>query len=116
MLAAFWAKSAIDPAVSLTTVWGLKSRFLEGLARPDVESILAPASHRWLLANSVVVNQGDSADRLFLLTKGRARYFFITQEGRNLLLFWLRPGDIFGGAALLAKAPSYLVQRRNGER
>jgi len=102
--------------VSLTTVWGLKPRFLEGLARPDVESILAPASHRWLLANSVVVNQGDSADRLFLLTKGRARYFFITQEGRNLLLFWLRPGDIFGGAALLAKAPSYLVQRRNGER
>jgi CRP-like cAMP-binding protein len=43
------------------------------------------------------------------LTKGRARHFFITEEGRKLLLKWLLPGEIFGARALLSKPSSYLV-------
>jgi CRP-like cAMP-binding protein len=61
------------------------------------------------LAGSVIANQGDPTDYLFLLAKGCARYFFITQEGRKVLLLWLAPGEIFGGAALLSKPSSYLV-------
>jgi len=90
-------------------VWGLKSRFLLGLEKPDLESILTPASHRRLPANSVVQNQGEPANRLFLLISGRARYFYITEEGRKILFLWLRPGDIFGAGALLAQPHSFLV-------
>ncbi len=99
----------MDLTVSLAAVRELKSRFLHGLEKPELESILSVAFQRRLLANSVVQNQGEPATRLFLLTSGRARYFYITEDGRKILFLWLRPGDIFGGSALLEQPLSYLV-------
>jgi CRP-like cAMP-binding protein len=87
----------------------LKSRFLDGLAPLAVDEIVATATPRRLLANSVAISQGQPAGHLFLLTKGRARYFYIAEGGRKLLLHWLVPGEIFGGAALLPEPASYIV-------
>jgi len=92
-------------AVSLA----LSSRFLRGIAPADLRVILAAATPRNYLAGSVIVNQGLPADHLFLLARGRCRYFFITREGRKLLLMWHPPGEIFGGAALLSAPSLYLV-------
>ncbi len=93
----------------LSVCRGLHSRFLDGLAPADLERILAAAKHRRYLANSVIVNQGNPADHLFLLTKGRARFFLITPEGQKIILHWLIPGEILGGAALLHKSSVYFV-------
>lgn len=98
------------PALGFAAVGAnLKSRFFEGVSPPDVQIILAAARPRRFLANSVVVNQGHPADYLFLLRKGRARYFLISEDGRKVILFWLTPGEIFGGAALLSTPSRYLV-------
>jgi CRP-like cAMP-binding protein len=70
---------------------------------------VAASKPRRFGANSIVTNQGDPADYFFLLTKGCARYFFNTEEGRKVLLFWFTPGEIFGGRALLAEPSSYLL-------
>jgi len=86
-----------------------KLRFLKGLERADLKEVLAAAKPRHIPAHSVVVQQERPADRVFLLTKGRARYFYVTEEGRKLALSWLVPGDIFGGAALLAEPSWFLV-------
>jgi CRP-like cAMP-binding protein len=99
----------MNATTSLVPVRGLKSRFLQGLEKAELESILASAFHRRLLANSVVQNQGEPATRLFLLTSGRARYFYLTEDGKKILFLWLRPGDIFGGGALLEQPLSFLV-------
>jgi len=88
---------------------GFESRFLEGLPKPDLELVLSAATKRRYLANSVVTTQGDPADYLFLVTKGCARYFFITPDGRKVLLHWLGVGEVFGGAALLSRPSCYLV-------
>jgi CRP/FNR family transcriptional regulator, nitrogen oxide reductase regulator len=87
----------------------LKSKFLEGLAPPDLKIILAAATERRFLTNDVIVNQGEPADHLFLLTKGRARLFYLTEEGHKTLLVWLTPGKVFGGGALISKPSLYLV-------
>jgi CRP-like cAMP-binding protein len=94
---------------SLSFVSHLKSKFLEGLAPYDLKIILAAATERRFLANSVIVHQGKSADHLFLLTQGRARLFYITEEGDKTLLVWLTPGKVFGGGALIPKPSLYLV-------
>jgi CRP/FNR family transcriptional regulator, nitrogen oxide reductase regulator len=86
-----------------------RSRFLAGFSSLDLKIILAAAKERHFTANSVVVSQGNAASHLFLVTKGRARFFFNTQDGNKVILFWLTPGEIFGGAALLATSASYLV-------
>ncbi len=100
---------AVNGSDVATLVRQLKPRFLEGLAQPDLQSVIAAATLRRFVVNSVIVNQGSPADYLFLLLKGRARYFFITPDGQKMLLVWLPPGEAFGGAALLPRRCHYLV-------
>jgi CRP-like cAMP-binding protein len=96
-------------APALAAFRNLEPRFLEGLAPPDLKTILSAAKQRRYLANSVIANQGNTADHFFLLVAGRARYFHITPDGRKVVLLWLPPGEIFGGAALLCRPSEYLV-------
>lgn len=91
-------------AVSLS----LRSQFLDGLIPAHRKTILAAATQRRFFANSVITNQGHPADHFFLLTKGLARFFFVTEEGRKLLFRWIGPGDVFGGRAILSERSSYL--------
>ena len=84
------------------------SQFLDGLSTADRKTILAAATQRRFLANSVITNQGHPANHLFLLRKGLARYFFVTGEGKKLLFRWLGPEDLFGGRTVLSSHSSYL--------
>jgi len=84
-------------------------RLLEGLSESDQNTILAAASYRRFSGHSVVASEGEPADQLFLMIKGSARYFVITPQGRKVYLLWLVPGEIFGGASLLAKPSHFLV-------
>jgi CRP/FNR family transcriptional regulator, nitrogen oxide reductase regulator len=87
----------------------LRSRFLDGLATVDRRTILSAAIQRRFTANSVVTHQGHPADHVFLLTEGCARHFFVTEEGKKLLLKWLVPGNLFGGRTILSNRTSYLA-------
>ena len=86
-----------------------RSRFLEGLTASDRATVLAAATLRHMQANFVAVRQGDPANYLFLIIKGRARHFYITPEGKKIDLLWLMEGQIFGGSALLSAPFEYLV-------
>lgn len=87
----------------------LSSRFLEGLTPAEIGAVLSAATQRRIAANSVVTNHGDTANHFFLLTKGRARFFYITRTGRKILLHWLTPGDTFGVMSILPNPSPYLV-------
>jgi CRP/FNR family transcriptional regulator, nitrogen oxide reductase regulator len=82
---------------------------LEGLTKAEVHSILAEATLRQYPAHYVVAQQSDSADHFFLLRTGCARLFYLTQEGRNISLRWLLPGEILGLAAILPSPSPFLV-------
>ena len=71
--------------------------------------MLAAATPRRFRPNSVVTHQGAPATELFLITKGRARHFFMTPDGQKILLLWLPQGEIFGSATLLAEQSAYRV-------
>ena len=88
---------------------GSTSRLFDGIPPNDLAIIRAEATERRFLANSMITNQGNPAEHLFLLTSGRARYFFITEEGQKTLLLWLTEGEIVGGAAFLTKASKYFL-------
>ena len=88
---------------------GLRPRFLSGLPKAELDSVLSVAKHRQFRASSVIINQEDPAERLFLLTSGQGRHFVITSDGRKILLHWLTPGQIFGGSAILSTPFQYLA-------
>ena len=82
---------------------------LRGLRPQEVDSILAAARERRVPAKSVMTYQGEPADQLLLLWKGRARYFLQTPNGKKLILMWITPGQTFGGAALAQRSSTYLL-------
>jgi CRP-like cAMP-binding protein len=70
---------------------------------------MGAATEQCLKAKSVVQSQGDPADRVWLLTEGTARHFYVTESGQKVILLLLRTGDTFGGRALLSTPSTYLV-------
>ena len=57
--------------------------FLRGLNREEVDLILAAGKLQRFSAKRVMTYQGEPAGRLLLLWRGRARYFFETQNGKK---------------------------------
>jgi CRP-like cAMP-binding protein len=67
------------------------------------------AIHQQFNGPSVIVHQEDSAERLFLLTSGRGRHFFLTSDGRTIPMHLVTAGQIVGGAAILSTPCLYLA-------
>jgi len=86
-----------------------QSPLLDGFSSAELRVILAAAKQRRYPANSIITYQGTPADHLFLVMRGCARLFFLTQEGKKILLLWLAPGEVFGGAALVQTPTDYVV-------
>jgi CRP-like cAMP-binding protein len=87
----------------------LKPRCFSGFAKAELDAFLSVARHRQFRTSSVILNQEDRSERCFLLTSGQARQFVITDRGQKVLLNWLSPGQVFGGAALLSTPWRYLA-------
>jgi len=101
--------AAMQSIKTVNALRGLQPLFLEGLMAPEIDAVVSCANERRFLGNSVIVNQGHPADRLFLLTSGLARHFLISPAGQKIVLLWLTPGEIFGGPALLSIPSNDLV-------
>jgi CRP-like cAMP-binding protein len=87
----------------------LKPRILSGFGEAPAETILSAARHLLFVAPSVILHQGDDAERFFLLTSGQGAHFVITSAGRKVPLHWLTAGQIFGGATLLSTPSRFLA-------
>src|SRR5215471_3819570 len=87
----------------------LKSRFLDGLTYQERGVVLAAGSMRSVSAHAVIAHQGEPANHIYLITKGRARYFYLTPDGKKIMLVWLPTGYTFGGSALVQESTRYLV-------
>lgn len=90
-------------------VAALKPKLFEGLSPEELQSVLSTASVRRFAANSVITNEGDYADRLYLLMEGRARFFIISPQGQKTILLRIAPGEIYGLAAILTRRITYTV-------
>jgi len=85
------------------------SRFFRGLAATQIAALMRAGREQRFIGRTVIVREGNPAHNLYLLTAGGARLFSSTEDGRNVFLFSVRPGDIFGGNALLSQPAVYLA-------
>jgi CRP-like cAMP-binding protein len=79
------------------------------LSTAEIKSICTAAGELRFQRHSIAISHGHPADRLYLLIRGRARFFLLTDEGRKINLRWIVPGQIFGAAAMLSKPSIYLA-------
>ena len=100
--------AALKP-FSMASHKNLRSRFLYGLSDEEATSVLSKGKQLLFRRNSVAINQGHPAHNLYLLVRGRARFFITTHDGRKIILHWIVPGDLFGAATICAKPSLYLA-------
>lgn len=71
--------------------------------------MLSAATQLMLPRHSIPVTQNQPAEHLYVLVRGRARFFFLTLDGQKIILRWIVPGNVFGVSALLRTPSRYLV-------
>jgi CRP-like cAMP-binding protein len=76
---------------------------LADLPEEDVRELLRAGRRRAFRRGEVVFHQGDPADVLHLVVKGRFAVRLTTPLGESVLLSVRGPGDLFGELALLAE-------------
>src|SRR5438034_10870585 len=72
-------------------------RFLADEHFAAIEPLLQEEHYEF---GDLIVKQDDPADSFYVLTRGRARALKIKQNGEEIPLGVLKPGDSFGEAAL----------------
>ncbi|MFL6568550.1 MAG: cyclic nucleotide-binding domain-containing protein, partial [Chthoniobacterales bacterium] len=72
-------------------------RFLPEKHLEDLRPLLKEERYEF---GDVIVHQGAPADAFYVLISGRARAIKTDQNGNEISLATLRPGDVFGEAAL----------------
>jgi CRP-like cAMP-binding protein len=74
------------------------------LSTADLTQVLSGASLRAVSEGVFLFRQGEPAIAMFLLESGRVRLREITADGRELLIRFVRPGEVFGDRAIIAGA------------
>lgn len=85
------------------------SNLLAGLEPPAMHAVLAAAEIRRMSAKRIITTEGDRATHLFLVQRGRVRFYHLTKQGELVLLAWLMPGDVIGLVAMLESPLSYMA-------
>lgn len=85
------------------------ARLLEGLSDKDRQSVLAEARQQNFREGAQLCREGEKASTLFLVTNGNAKLSRLTKAGKQVILYWLGPGDAFGLGTLLADPLPYLA-------
>ncbi len=83
--------------------------FLGQLAVSDREGLLRLAKRRSFRRGEFVFRVGERKRGVYVLLSGRLKFFRLTPEGREVILWFCFPGEIFG----LAEVPSSSGRRVN---
>ncbi len=82
-------------------VWYIeRNRLFHGVPREEIERFAHLFHERDYDAKEIVFSEGDLGDAVYLLKSGHVRLFRSTEDGKELTLAILGPGDVFGELAL----------------
>lgn len=70
-----------------------------------LESLAEIAMRRTYRKNIVIIREGDETSSMFLLIEGQMRVYVEDEQGKQLTLRILEPGDSFGEVALIGNFP-----------
>ncbi len=86
-------------------VWYLaRNRIFQGVPRQEIEKYAHLFHEADYKPKEIVFAEGDLGDAIYLLKTGHVRLFRATEEGKELTLAILGPGDVFGELALFKEA------------
>jgi CRP/FNR family cyclic AMP-dependent transcriptional regulator len=75
------------------------------LSEPDVATLARVATRRRYPKDTVVFFENEEGDFFFMILEGRIKVTILGDDGREIILSVLGPGDFFGEMALLDNEP-----------
>jgi CRP/FNR family cyclic AMP-dependent transcriptional regulator len=78
----------------------MKDRTAEILPAALIEKMAALATTRTFGKNAIIVSEGDETDSLYIVLAGRAKVFVADENGREVQLNQIGPGEYFGEVTL----------------
>jgi len=73
----------------------------ENLSQEELGKILHYASTRTYQKNSVVINEGDDTDSLYIIDSGSVKVYLSDNNGKEVIVNTLEAGDYFGELSVL---------------
>lgn len=82
-----------------------KIPLFSALSDAEFEAISKLAVTRTFHRNTLVINEGDASDSLYVILSGKVKVFLSDEEGKEITLNIQGEGEYFGELALLDTAP-----------
>ncbi|MDR0777536.1 MAG: cyclic nucleotide-binding domain-containing protein [Azonexus sp.] len=76
-----------------------------GLSESELEKLSRVCGRRRVERGAFVVRTAEAIDSLYILLTGRAKVTNTDEEGREIILAWLGPGEFFGEMGLIDGSP-----------
>jgi len=95
----------IMPDTPDTTIAVTRYELLNGLSREEIDVVRKFFERRNYAAGEVIIQAGEPARELFLLTRGVVSVFLPLEDGRRKRLATFSPGMAFGEMAMIDHAP-----------
>ena len=79
--------------------------FFEDLSFQELDEITSTATHRDYDKDTYLYHQGDLATRFCVLVEGKVKLTQLTEDGQQIILRYVSPGEAFAVIAVLSKIP-----------
>ena len=79
----------------------LRNTFLGRLPDVVINALLSKGQRRTFAKGEMIYRRGDPGDSVMVVTSGRVKLTTTTIQGRELVLYYVGPGDIFGDISAL---------------
>lgn len=75
------------------------------LHEPELDLLSSHAVSRVYPKSSIIINDGDDSNALYIVVEGRVKTYLSDDEGKEIILGTHGPGEYFGEMALFDNAP-----------
>ncbi len=79
--------------------------FFTQLDDRELDVVRSVANEKNYAKNAVVLTEGEMGDSLYMIQSGKVKVFIGDEEGREIILKILGPGDFFGEMSMIDKQP-----------
>ncbi len=89
-----------------TKLWYLKNvNLFQGMSDSQMRMVEERTVMREIRRKEVLYLPGDAGDRVYLLKRGVVKISTLTDDGKEIILALMRPGEVFGEESVLEDAP-----------
>ncbi len=93
------------PAVGERTMTLKAVPFFTQLSDHELDVVRAVATEKTYPKSAVVLTEGEMGDSLYMIQSGKVKVFIGDEDGREIILKILGPGDFFGEMSMIDKQP-----------